>query len=152
MNPGHEVFVFYTSQVGFRNTTPLPLIDALLSYPNIHFNYLSLDQYTEETPLAEWMKSGELFRSTFVIAHTADMLRYLTLWKFGGTYLDLDTVMLRPLDELESNYAAVESEDVVAIGIINFENVSGHEIADLCVKDFLKNYDGKKWVKSCMCR
>ena len=63
MNPDHEVFVLFTSQVGFRNTTVLPIIDALLSYPNVHINYLNLTQYAEHTPLDKWMKTGELFRS-----------------------------------------------------------------------------------------
>ena len=146
MNPGYEVFVLYASPVGFRNSTPLPLIDALLSYTNINFNYLNLDQYAEETPLADWMKNGELFRSKFVISHTSDILRYLSLWKYGGTYLDLDIVMLKPLNELEPNFAGIESADVVAVGIVNLEGKSGHEIANRCVEDLLKHFNGNVWV------
>lgn len=147
MNPGHEVFLFFTSPVGFRNSTPLPLIDALLSYPNVHINYLNPTQYAEDTPIAEWVKSGELHsQSNFVIIHTADLLRYLSLWKYGGTYLDMDTVSLKSLNELEPNFAGIESKKVVAIGIINMENESGHEIADHCVKDFAENYNGAVWV------
>lgn len=95
MNPEHSVFVLFTSQVGFRNVTTIPILDALLSYRNINFNYLNLTQYAKETPLDEFMMSGELSRSSYIITHTSDVLRYLSLWKFGGTYLDLDTVMLK---------------------------------------------------------
>jgi lactosylceramide 4-alpha-galactosyltransferase len=69
----------------------------------------------------------------------------LSLWKYSGTYLDLDIVMLKPLDTLQPNYAGAESNNFVAAGIINLENDSGHEIADLCVKDLLKNFDGNDW-------
>lgn len=147
MNPDHEVFVLFTSQVGFRNQTPLPIIDALLSYPNVHFNYLNLTQYAEQTPLAEWMKTGELFRSVYVNSHTSDILRYLSLWKYTGTYLDLDIVILKSLNVLKPNYAGAESKNFVAAGIINLENDDGHEIADLCDKDLLKNFDGNDWVR-----
>lgn len=96
MNPDHEVFVLFTSQVGFRNQTPLPIIDALLSYPNINFNYLNLTEYAEHTPLSKWMKQGELFRSSYVNSHTSDILRYLSLWKYSGTYLDLGKFSIFP--------------------------------------------------------
>ena len=119
MNPEHEVFVLFTSQVGFRNNSPLPIIDALLSYRNVHFNYLNLTQYAEQTPLEKWMKTGELFRSQFVNSNTSDILRYLSLWKYSGTYLDLDIVMLKPLDTQTPNYAGAESKNYVAAGILN---------------------------------
>lgn len=87
--------MLFVSQVGFRNLTTIPVLDALLSYPNINFNYLNLTQYAKGTPLEEFMMSGKLESSSYVISHTSDVLRYLSLWKFGGTYLDLDTVMLK---------------------------------------------------------
>lgn len=147
MNPEHEVFVLFTSPVGFRNQSHLPIIDALSTYKNIHFNYLNLTQYAAHTPLAEWIKSGELFRSDFLNSHTSDVLRYLSLWKYGGTYLDLDVVIIKPLSVLEPNYAGAESKTAVAAGIINLEGHQGHTIADMCVKDLLKNFNGKDWVR-----
>jgi lactosylceramide 4-alpha-galactosyltransferase len=54
--------------------------------------------------------------------------------------------MLRPLRVLKPNYAGAESKNFVAAGIINLENESGHEIADLCVKDLLENFNGNDWV------
>ena len=146
MNPEHEVFVLFTSQVGFRNQTSLPIMDALLSYPNININYLNLTQYAEHTPLSKWMKTGELYRSTYMNSHTSDVLRYLSLWKYSGTYLDLDIVMLKPLNVLKPNFAGAESDTDVAAGIINLENEFGHFIADLLIKDLLKNFDGSDWV------
>ena len=148
MNPDHEVFVLFTSQVGFRNTTVLPIIDSLLSYPNVHINYLNLTQYAEHTPLDKWMKTGELFRSMYVNSHTSDILRYLSLWKYSGTYLDLDIVMLKPLNTLKPNFAGAESDNFVAAGIINLEGATGHEIADMCVKDLLENFNGNDWVRN----
>lgn len=54
--------------------------------------------------------------------------------------------MLDSLDNQKPNYAGAESKKFVAVGIINFEGESGHEIADLCVRDLLENFDGADWV------
>lgn len=89
MNPDHNIHVLFTSQVGFRNTSRLPFVDVLLSYKNVHLNFLNLTRYAQKTPLEDWIKKGDLFRSQFVNSHTSDVLRYLSLWKYGGTYLDL---------------------------------------------------------------
>ena len=57
-----------------------------------------------------------------------------------------DIVMLKPLNVLKSNYAGAESKNFVAAGIINLEHETGHEIADMCVKDLLDNFNGNDWV------
>lgn len=146
INPDREVFVLFTSPIGFRSSTPLPVIDALLTYPNVHLNYLNITQYAENTPLAEWIKTGKLFRSTYVNTHTSDVLRLLSLWKYGGTYLDLDIIMLKPLSLLEPNFVGAESRSYCNDAILNLEGESGHEIADLCVKDILENFSTSDWV------
>ena len=89
MNPDHNIYVLFTSDVGFRNTSKLPIVDALLSYPNVHINHLNLTKYARNTPLEDWIKNDKLFRSHYVVIHTSDVLRLLSLYKYGGTYLDM---------------------------------------------------------------
>lgn len=60
VNPEHEVFVLFTSPVGFKDQAPSSLFNALLSYPNINFNYLNLTDYAKDTPLEDWIKTGKL--------------------------------------------------------------------------------------------
>lgn len=147
MNPEHQVYVLFVSPVGFRNSTPLPLIDALLSYPNVNLYHLDIIQYAQNTPLDKWINTGALWASDYMIIHTSDTLRLLTLWKYSGTYSDLDVVMMKPLNTMKPNFAGAQSNDVIANGFMNFEGDSGHEIVDMCVKDFEKNFDGKAWVR-----
>jgi lactosylceramide 4-alpha-galactosyltransferase len=54
-------------------------------------------------------------------------------------------VVLKDLNRQIPNYAGAESNKFVAVGIINFEGETGHEIADLCVRDLQKNFDGGDW-------
>ena len=42
----------------------------------------------------EWI-TKELEKSIHKVAHTSDVLRVAILWKFGGTYLDTDMIVLR---------------------------------------------------------
>lgn len=57
------------------------------------------------------------------------------LYKWGGTYLDLDVIVQKKLDEVLSNYAGAESDKFVAAGILNFEHEgTGHEIAEMCLR------------------
>lgn len=133
-NPDHQIFVLFASPVGFRNITPLPIIDLILSYENVHLNSLNITQYAEKTPLEEWIKNGDLFRSIFMNAHTSDVLRYLTLWKFGGTYLDLDVVVRKPLDSIAPNYAGAETNKTINCAVLNLDQQFGFLFADMCLK------------------
>ena len=47
----------------------------------------------------EWI-AKELDKSVHRVAHTSDVLRVALLWRFGGTYLDTDMIVLRPFPSL----------------------------------------------------
>lgn len=115
--------------------TVSPIIKALQSYKNINFNFINISSYSEDSPLRDFIKSGKLDRSKYFRSHLSDVLRYLSLWKYGGTYLDLDVIVLKPLDSIPPNYAGAESENFVAAGIINLANHGfGRQFADYCVR------------------
>lgn len=146
MNPEWNVFVLFAAPVGFRNKSAIPLLDALHAYPNVHFRFVNLSTYAQNTPLDEWMRSGEIFRSKYMNSHLSDIMRYLTLFKYGGTYLDLDVVVLKSFVDMQPNYAGAESARWVAAGVMNFEpDGHGHELAEMCVRDLLINFNGKDW-------
>uniref|UniRef100_A0A182PCN3 Alpha 1,4-glycosyltransferase domain-containing protein n=1 Tax=Anopheles epiroticus TaxID=199890 RepID=A0A182PCN3_9DIPT len=146
LNPGWKVYVLFAAPVGFRNRSDQPILEALLEYRNVHLRYVNLTTYANETPLEEWMESGEIFRSLYMNSHLSDVMRYLTLYKYGGTYLDLDVIVQRPFETMEPNYAGAESVRWVAAGVMNFEPKGhGHELAEMCVRDLLANFNGKDW-------
>ncbi len=49
------------------------------------------------------------FSSQFLVSHLSDVVRFLLLQKYGGTYLDLDALILRPLPENVPNFVGRES-------------------------------------------
>ncbi len=40
--------------------------------------------------------------------HLSDAVRVALLWKYGGTYLDLDTVTIRPFLHLYDNFIGLQ--------------------------------------------
>lgn len=125
----------FTSEDSLLNPFRTQMIDAVLSYENVQFNYLPIKEYSVDTPLEEFIKQGHLSQSKYQSTHTADVLRFLTLFKYGGIYLDLDVIVLKPLNSILPNFVSSENDDIVGSAIISFEKDGlGHEIANTCVK------------------
>lgn len=145
-NPNLDVFLLFATAYIQDNTSKNPFLNAILSYPNVYIRSVNLWTYAESTPAAEWINDGKLFKSNYVLSHTSDFLRYLTLWRFGGTYLDMDVIVKKSLENIEPNYAGAESDTHVAAGIMNFDSDGfGHQIADLCLTNFIMGFDGTRW-------
>jgi lactosylceramide 4-alpha-galactosyltransferase len=105
------------------------------SYENLFLKYIDLLEFSERTPLEGLMKSGKVLESNYFMEHLADVLRLLTLWKFGGTYLDLDVIVKDPIESIGENFACLESSFTVANGLLNFDIAGdGIKILDECVK------------------
>lgn len=66
-NSNFQVFVLFAAPTyhhsGNNSQRQQPLIDALLSYKNVHFRQLNLWRYAAGTPIEEWFNDGKLFRS-----------------------------------------------------------------------------------------
>lgn len=136
-NPNWNVFLLFASPVGFRNdSTPhSPIIQALESYSNIHMRNLNLFTYAVGTPAEDWLKNDHLFRSKYLNSHTSDFLRYLTMFKYGGVYLDLDVVVQKSFENVEPNFSGAESNEDVAAGVMSFDHTGyGHQVATMALK------------------
>lgn len=131
-NPTRDVFVLFTSPVGFRDDSTFsePLFQALQSYPNIYVRNCDLWNYTRGTPVHDWVETDDLFSSRYIVAHTSDLLRLVTMFKFGGIYLDLDVVVQKTFDDRENNFAGAETKTSVNNAVLGFDHAGyGHEIA-----------------------
>ncbi|XP_002051688.3 lactosylceramide 4-alpha-galactosyltransferase [Drosophila virilis] len=144
-NPNFQVFLLFACPT-HRNKS-MPIIDALLSYKNVHFRSLNLDRYAQGTPIADWLKKGDLFKSRYLMFHLSDLLRLLTLYRFGGVYLDMDVLQLQSLEDEPLNYAGAERADSIGNSVISLEpNGFGHQLGELFLQDFHVNYNGDAWA------
>ncbi|KAL5277610.1 hypothetical protein ACFFRR_002687 [Megaselia abdita] len=146
-NPNFDVFVLFASPAYFPENISSPAISSLLKYPNIFLRNNNIWDYTKGTPAEEWFKSGALFKSNFLTSHMSDLLRLITLWRWGGIYMDLDVVVKESFETIDLNFAGAESENVVNGAILSFESSGfGHYIVDLVLKEFVGDFRGDIWT------
>lgn len=93
-HPNRGVNLFFINPGKVANAS-IKLVQQLLSYPNVKIRRIKPMNYVKGTPLEEWYMGGNFKTSRWPNSHMSDILRYLTLWKFPGIYLDLDIVVLK---------------------------------------------------------
>lgn len=124
-------------------------MNAIMSLPNVHFNSLDIKQFSTETPLQNFIESGRMLKSKFVVAHTSDVLRFLLLWRYGGTYLDTDMIVKKKLDSIPSNYACDDISNGLNGAILNIASTQeGRRLAEIFLKDVDENFDGEVWGRN----
>ncbi len=74
-------------------------LEILTSYSNVKPILINENFYFHGSRLEEWFNRGEWRNSPHEKNHMADYIRILTLHKGGGLYLDLDILILKPLNE-----------------------------------------------------
>uniref|UniRef100_A0A8D8GDZ4 Lactosylceramide 4-alpha-galactosyltransferase n=1 Tax=Culex pipiens TaxID=7175 RepID=A0A8D8GDZ4_CULPI len=145
-NPEWKVFVLFVSATEFSFFNS-PNIVPLLPYPNVFLRRVNMTTFGLGSPVEEMFERGALNNSSFIVEHTSDVLRLLTVYKYGGTYLDTDVVVMKSLDELPLNYLVSEGDGFVANGIINLQASGvGHTLAESMLRDVAKNYSATEWA------
>ncbi|CAK1596552.1 unnamed protein product [Parnassius mnemosyne] len=140
-----QIHVLFSSPVSEAALDELSL-KQLTIFDNIRFSRIHIVKYAEGTPVADLVNSGALNNTQWKISHTSDVLRFLTLYKWGGIYLDLDVVVAKPLDYLTKNWAARESDTAVATGALAFSRDKiGRRIAAATIREIQTNFRGDDW-------
>lgn len=93
LNPNLKIFVLFVAPSFINNESDV--INKLSEYKNVNLRHINFVRYSYKTPLQEFVTSNKILTSHWPVSHTSDLLRFLTLWKFGGTYLDLDVVLMK---------------------------------------------------------
>lgn len=130
MNPDYDVYFLFGTNSDGVNMQISDLVEALLSYPNIKMRYYNPKEFAKGTILENFFERGEFEKSKFQVSHMSDIMRALTLYKYGGQYLDLDLINLVPLSVIdEPNFACVEETTHIVPGIMALDTEVGREIS-----------------------
>lgn len=146
MNPDLDVFVLFSYEVGYFNKTPLPLIDALLTYKNVFLRQFKVEDYVKQTPLEEWFKTGKISSSRYYVYHVSDILRVLTLWRYTGTYLDGDVIVRKPVSAVGTNFACIQADGLINSAIFSFDGKLGRTLAERNFKEVIDHFNGDAWT------
>ena len=79
-----------------------------LKYPNIIFKHVNVESFLKDSPLEDLWSKGKIQGSKYLVSHLSDVLRFLILWRFGGTYLDLDQIIVKSFPDVP-NFLGRES-------------------------------------------
>ncbi|KAG8244526.1 hypothetical protein J6590_019778 [Homalodisca vitripennis] len=149
-NPDREIYVFHSCPLDddFLHHSP-HFVPQLFSYPNVHLVKLNNTQLFNGSPVQQLYEKKLLESSSYPVEHSSDVIRFTLLWKFGGTYFDLDIVTLRSLKRLRSNWVGAESEWVIGTGVMNFKHVgSAHGMLQRILHHINYHYDKDGWASN----
>ena len=137
-NPDLTVYVLMTNEVSNSH----PTMRALQEYGNINLVQINLDDYFFNTTLERWYFCTNWRNSRYAVSHLSDALRYLTLFKYGGYYFDLDFIMMKPVSSL-GNFVGLESKNVLGAGAMHAD--LGHSVFQQTIQEFRGNYKRDAW-------
>ena len=117
-HPNNQIYLLMTSPILDDDN-----FEALMEFYDIlQSKYLYLPSLIHGTPLKhlEWREIIE--DSIYSVSHLSDLARFLILYNFGGTYLDLDALIVRPLPLEIPNFIGKENLKVNYLGKHNYLN------------------------------
>lgn len=88
------VLLFATGQFSDRSQA---FVDILQTYDNVYIRRIHLSRYVIDTPLESWFLANiRKFSENrdWLYKDFHDYIRMLTLWKFGGVTLNLNSIVL----------------------------------------------------------
>lgn len=92
-NPDRDIFVLFPSQIGFSELYSSSIMHSLRFYRNIYFRRVNYQNYGLSSPAEDLLESDQIFLSNFLTETLSDILRFVTLYRFGGIYLDTDVIV-----------------------------------------------------------
>lgn len=133
-NPNLTIYVLMSGEhIDWNSTT----MKTLKSYEHVHIHSINLGDYFSHTPLEEWYFCSMWNYGPYAVSHLSDALRFLTLYKYGGYYFDLDVIMLQSVMPYR-NFIGAEDEDNLAAGAFHVDYL--HPVIRMAVEEFRSTY------------
>ncbi|XP_043557633.1 alpha-1,4-N-acetylglucosaminyltransferase-like [Chiloscyllium plagiosum] len=144
LNPNKPVYFFmkaFTGNVSAYREPEYKGIPLLSSFKNVIILPLNPEELFNNTPLAGWYEKVDPSKEEYWIHVLSDGCRLALLWKYGGIYLDTDTISLKPLEF--QNFIVAQSANYASNGILGFNR--SHPFLENCLTDFVEKYNGAVW-------
>ena len=134
INPNLTIYVLMSGENIDQNVNTMQMLNR---YGNIHIHVINLGDYFIKTPLEKWYFCTTWNDGPYAVSHLSDALRFLTLYKFGGYYFDLDIIMLRSVMPYR-NFAGAEDKNILAAGALHVDY--RHPLIRMAVEEFRTTY------------
>ncbi|CAN7998178.1 unnamed protein product, partial [Ixodes hexagonus] len=138
-NPAHAVTLLTTGNLA----ADCEYCRILSTLPNFRTTRADTKNVFLSSPLEAWYESKKYEQSKYPVEHLSDVLRYLTLWRHGGIYLDLDVITLKSLDGL-TNCLVLEEKCRPTNCVLIFDR--GHRFLKIIMEECSEAYDPNEWT------
>uniref|UniRef100_R4FJ90 Putative lactosylceramide 4-alpha-galactosyltransferase n=1 Tax=Rhodnius prolixus TaxID=13249 RepID=R4FJ90_RHOPR len=146
LNPSRQIILYHSCPLHndfYERSTEFN--KYLLDLPNFFIFHAKLEDLMKGTCVGHVFE--DLQRSNFPVEHAADITRLLMVYKYGGAYLDLDFVSIKPFVDLPKNFIVAEANSSLSNGVFQFEaQGKGHEFVKEMLIDLAYNYNGIVWA------
>ncbi|KAJ3293968.1 hypothetical protein HK104_004068 [Borealophlyctis nickersoniae] len=141
-NPAHTVTIhaanapdFETKLQPWRSTVPRSISSR------VRISDLKYEHYFRNTPLEEWYKREEWKKSHWVGQNLGNAYRLALLWHEGGMYMDLDIIMMNPLEGV--GRAMAREDHKINNAALHFP-AKDPFLWDL-MEEFVEHFNGYAW-------
>lgn len=115
-NPQWHIYVLLSYPI--RDSISKKALVQLLAYPNVNVARIYIAQFAKGTAV-ESILANNIKKSKHPIQDTSNILKIVTLNKWGGIFLDNDMIVIKTFDDLPKNFL-VEERKGVSSGILSF--------------------------------
>ncbi|KAK4884084.1 hypothetical protein RN001_000355 [Aquatica leii] len=147
-NPNFDIHLLYASSGKLKNEGSLSdrLLQILQNYKNIKILSFDFQNLVKDSPAESLYKNKKIQSAAFPVIVASDISRLLILQKYGGIYLDLDVIVIKPLEKLGFNYAGLQSNKYVNNAVLSTKlDKTGDLFTRMCLEELEKNFVGNKW-------
>lgn len=141
-NPDRPIYLYMSTET----TTPqTPWMDIVRQFKNIEVVLLNNAHYFNGTQFDAWYKEGEWQNSPFEISHMSSYIRWLTLLRGGGLFIDMDVILFRRLEkEVFKNVFVYSSESKTYIDTSVFHLEADHRLIRKIIDALAHDYDSEE--------
>ncbi|XP_063366830.1 lactosylceramide 4-alpha-galactosyltransferase-like [Cydia amplana] len=108
-HPDKQVYVIFVSSLK-ESDCKSGVIAELATIPNVHFYRMNLKTYALHTPLENVSLLSLIWLGKWDNIKTRELIKALTLYKFSGTVMDLDVMVVGNLDKLGDAWASSDGD------------------------------------------
>ncbi|XP_047505131.1 lactosylceramide 4-alpha-galactosyltransferase-like [Pieris napi] len=144
-HPERNIYVFFSGPVS--KSALLGKMSIMYRFSNVMLARVHIDEYSANTPIQFFIENGTLKNTSWAIENTSNVLRFLSLYKWGGVYLDTDVVVVKSFDLLGENWIAKEDVFTINSAAISLDNYTlGRNVASDFLDEIVKHYKSDNWA------
>ncbi|GBG75348.1 hypothetical protein CBR_g19981 [Chara braunii] len=136
-NPNYTVYIYSSNLTYFRTKW------SERKDPRIVLKTADFADIFSGTPFENWYASGTYRKTRWIPNNLSNAARLALVWKYGGTYLDMDFISLNPMPAGLGSAVAAEDDKSINNAFIRFS--AGHQFVREAMKDFVADFSGNLW-------